>query len=225
MKLKIYHGSDHIIKKPIFGEGKKYNDYGLGFYCTEDINLASEWAVDVDHDGYANKYEIETKELKILDLQKEEYTVLSWLAILLKNRQFAINSPLAVSAKEYLIKNFKPKYESYDIIIGYRADDSYFSYALDFLNGSLSLEQLKNAMILGLLGNQVVIKSEKAFKLIKYIESKTALKKDFLESKAKRDKTARMDYRNKIISNLDINGIFIQDLLREEIKKDDPRIR
>ena len=31
----IYHGSDKIIEKPLFGHGKTYNDYGLGFYCTE----------------------------------------------------------------------------------------------------------------------------------------------------------------------------------------------
>lgn len=30
----LYHGSENIIKKPIFGFGKTYNDYGLGFYCT-----------------------------------------------------------------------------------------------------------------------------------------------------------------------------------------------
>ena len=34
MLRKLYHGSRDIIKKPVYGYGKKYNDYGLGFYCT-----------------------------------------------------------------------------------------------------------------------------------------------------------------------------------------------
>ena len=32
----LYHGSDHVIEKPEFGAGKKHNDYGKGFYCTEN---------------------------------------------------------------------------------------------------------------------------------------------------------------------------------------------
>ena len=40
MLKKIYHGSESIIQKPQYGFGKKYNDYGLGFYCTEHIDMA-----------------------------------------------------------------------------------------------------------------------------------------------------------------------------------------
>lgn len=40
--LIIYHGSGEIIEKPQFGYGNPKNDYGLGFYCTEDIELAKE---------------------------------------------------------------------------------------------------------------------------------------------------------------------------------------
>ena len=36
----IYHGSKDIIKKPIYGIGNPKNDYGLGFYCTENLELA-----------------------------------------------------------------------------------------------------------------------------------------------------------------------------------------
>lgn len=37
----IYHGSPNIVT-PVFGEGKDYNDYGQGFYCTENLELAKE---------------------------------------------------------------------------------------------------------------------------------------------------------------------------------------
>ena len=43
MEKIIYHGSDHILSKPKFGYGKTYNDYGVGFYCTENPNMAKEW--------------------------------------------------------------------------------------------------------------------------------------------------------------------------------------
>ena len=37
MEKTIYHGSDHIIEKPKFSYGKPYNDYGIGFYCTQNL--------------------------------------------------------------------------------------------------------------------------------------------------------------------------------------------
>jgi len=83
---KIYHGSKDIVKQPEYGKGKTYNDYGLGFYCTDTIEMAKEWGVDKTQDGYANEYEIDTQNLKILDLNEEKYSILHWLSILLENR-------------------------------------------------------------------------------------------------------------------------------------------
>lgn len=129
----IYHGSENIIKQPIFGYGKKYNDYGLGFYTTKEANMAKEWAVSIDRDGYCNKYVLDEKDLSILDLNSSEYSILNWLSILLENRIFDIFTLLALEAKEYLLENFLPQYKDKDLIIGYRADDSYFSFASDFI--------------------------------------------------------------------------------------------
>lgn len=106
MKRTIYHGSDHIIEEPQYGYGKSYNDYGVGFYCTENPNMAKEWGVGNDHNGYANEYRIECDGLNILDLNVPEYTMLHWLAILLENREFDVSTPLASEAKDYLLQNF-----------------------------------------------------------------------------------------------------------------------
>ena len=66
----IYHGSKNIISSPSFGIGNPKNDYGLGFYCTENLELAKEWACTSNiQNGYANIYEIDIRNLKILDLR------------------------------------------------------------------------------------------------------------------------------------------------------------
>lgn len=88
--------------------------------------MAKEWGVGIDHNGYANRYEIECDGLTILDLNAPGYTMLHWLTILLENREFDTSAPLAAEAKEYLMNTFHLDYKSADIIIGYRADDSYF---------------------------------------------------------------------------------------------------
>jgi hypothetical protein len=54
-KATIYHGSRLIIEKPAFGVGNPRNDYGLGFYCTHDIDLAKEWACTGENSGHANE--------------------------------------------------------------------------------------------------------------------------------------------------------------------------
>lgn len=117
MEKTIYHGSDHIIEKPKFGYGKPYNDYGIGFYCTQNPNMAKEWGVGIDHNGYANRYKIECDGLTILDLNAPGYTMLHWLTILLENREFDTSAPLAAEAKEYLMNTFHLDYKSADIIM------------------------------------------------------------------------------------------------------------
>lgn len=223
--MKLYHGSDHIIDKPTFGVGKTYNDYGLGFYCTDSLDMAKEWAVTAEKNGYANIYDFELTNLVVLNLNDEQYNILHWLTILLQNRSFETNSILAQDAKDYLIKNYSINYKSSDVIVGYRADDSYFSFAQDFLNGTISYRQLGNAMKLGKLGIQTVLKSQKAFNQIKFIDSEIADKTEWYEKKLKRDNSARNDYFNTEKYKRQKGDLYIIQILDEEIKANDCRLR
>ena len=223
-KLTIYHGSPEIVAKPLFGKGKEYNDYGQGFYCTEHIELAKEWACTEGVDGYANHYEIETDGLSILNLSSDEYTVLNWLAILLLHRKPRLNTPVAIQGREYITNNFLPDFKDKDLIIGYRADDSYFSFARSFVNNEISLNQLSLAMRLGKLGEQIVLKSEKAFDRIEFIDYTVADNAVYYAKRKARDSQAK-DAFLKELSTDDINGIYMRDILREEMKQDDPRLR
>lgn len=224
MKI-IYHGSKDIIEKPEFGKGKTYNDYGIGFYCTENLTLAKEWAVDIGRNGYANIYEIDDSKLSVLDLNDEEYIILHWLAILLENRHFDVPSALSQEAKEYILHNFSVDYKNYDVIIGYRADDSYFSFAQDFLNGTISYRQLSNAMRLGNLGQQFVLKSKKAFDLISFIGFENASFNEWYSRKENRDKAARRDYFDTEKNKRRRGDIYITQIIDEEMTADDSRLR
>ena len=154
MKKTLYHGSYEIVQGPKYGRGKEYNDYGQGFYLTEDPDLACEWAVNDGLDGFVSRYEIEMDDLSILCLNSEECRILHWLALLVDNRKFRIFTPVMARAKEWLTENYLIDLGFYDAVIGYRADDSYFTFAKDFLNNSITLGQLSRAMKLGELGEQ-----------------------------------------------------------------------
>ena len=225
MKRVLYHGSESIIEKPVYGFGKTYNDYGLGFYCTDSIDMAKEWGVFEKKDGYANCYELECDDLQILDLNSEEYCILHWLTILLQNREFDILSPLSLEAKEYLTQHFSVDYENYDAIIGYRADDSYFSFAQDFINGTISYRQLNHAMHLGKLGQQFVLKSKKAFEKMHFLGYEIAKSEEWYAKKKIRDKTARRQYFDLDKNRWQRGDIYITQIIDEEMKSDDSRLR
>lgn len=221
----LYHGSEKIIEKPIYGKGNLRNDYGRGFYCTENEELAKEWACSNNKNGFANKYELNMEGLNVLYLNSKEYNILHWLAILTKNRTYWENSTISEVAKKYISENFIIDIADYDVIIGYRADDSYFSFARDFVSGTISYRQLSEAMRLGELGEQVVLISEKAFESIKYISNNPADVQIYYKKKKDRDRQARRKYREtKNIESLK-NELFIIDIIREEMKQNDPRLR
>ena len=85
-KITLYHGSKQIIEKPTLKGGKETNDYGFGFYCTKEIELANEWACPDNNDGYANEYSLDLNGLNVLDLSDKKYHILNWIALLLKYR-------------------------------------------------------------------------------------------------------------------------------------------
>ena len=223
MKKDLYHGSALILKKPIFGFGKTENDYGRGFYCTEIEDMAKEWSTGEDHDGFANHYVLETDGLSVFDFNSPEMTILHWLAVLLKNRTFPITSSLAQEAKDYLIKSFLIDSAECDVMYGYRADDSYFSFAQDFLNGTISLEKLNEAMHLGKYGMQYVLKSKRAFDRLEFVDAVPALRHPWFVRKTARDETANriyLDSRKKRIAG----QLYITEILDKTIGPKDERL-
>ena len=222
----LYHGSKEIIEKPTLRGGKETNDYGYGFYCTESIELANEWACPDNNDGYANKYELDMTGLNALDLTKPEYNILNWMALLLQFRIPKGMTPNDEMAREYILKNFSIDLTKVDVIIGYRADDSYFSFARDFLKNTITVAQLSRAMELGKLGIQVVLHSEKAFEQLKYIESTIADNETYYTKRRARDLMAKEEYREATkLSSVTQDDLFIMDIIRQEVKNDDPRIQ
>ena len=225
-KITLFHGSEKVIEHPVFGAGKKHNDFGLGFYCTESEALAKEWAVSSLRDGFANRYTLDTEYLHILNLNSPDYTILNWIAVLVEHRLFSIKTPVARRAKQYLIDNFSVNVNAYDLITGYRADDSYFSFAEDFVSNTISLRDLNMAMQLGTLGEQIVLLSKRSFGHIEFTGYEVADYREYYYKRFERDQKARADYahRKKTLQQL-TEDIFILDIIREGMDNDDPRLR
>lgn len=225
-QITLYHGSNEIVECPEWGRGRIQNDYGQGFYCTAYFELACEWASKKeDVNGYANEYTLDLSDLKVLDLSGSAYNILNWITLLIQNRTFVSTSPISEQAKQYLAENFSIDTSEYDVIKGYRADDSYFSFARDFVNNTISVHQLAKAMELGKLGIQYMLRSQKAFHNLKFVGAQEVDRTIYHAKYLKRDLKAKNDYKkSKVDLTINTDELYVLDIIRGGIKNGDPRI-
>lgn len=223
--LELFHGSERIVRRPVFGAGNPRNDYGLGFYCTRELELAKEWARAEEDDGFANQYRLETDGLTCLQLNGGGYHILNWLAILLENRIFDLSSPVSARARQYILDTFLPDYKHYDLIEGYRADDSYFSFSRAFLSNTITLGQLRKAMHLGKLGEQIVLRSPRAFDAITFVQAIPVEASVYHTRRIARDRNAREGFFEMLAGSAAEDDIYVSTIMNEKWTYDDPRLQ
>lgn len=209
-KIILYHGSPNKIVVPKYGFGEEKHDYGKGFYLTENIELAKEWAVcrPDETNGWVHKFELETTDLKILDFQK--YDVLSWLAELMKHRDASDTKRYHMLAKKF-IEKYGINTSDYDVIKGWRADASYFYIAKEFVRDNVDIEILEELLSLGGLGIQYCVKSELAYSKLTEIQSDLILVdyNEFNDKYNGRDINARTNMRKLVDSDANkVTNVF-----------------
>ena len=198
----VYHGSPNQDIVPTYGLGEEKHDYGKGFYLTENIELAKEWAVCTPNEvsGWVHKYQLDLSELTVLDFEKE--SILSWLAELMKHRK-ADNSKRYRVLSEKFIAKYGIDTSGYDVIRGWRADASYFYIVKAFVRDEIDVDILEELMMLGGLGIQYCIKTEKAYSKLAELKEEmiTVNYQEFNQKYNERDICARENMRQLIDSD------------------------
>lgn len=170
-QIQLCHGSIDVIQRPYFGGGDNTNDFGSGFYTVSVKNkeLAKEWACSIYGNkttAYVNNYVLDTTGLKILNLDKLD--IIYWVALTATYR--GVNT-LDRQTLQALQRNYLLDLSEYDCIYGWRCDDTYSKIIRNFLAENLSAEAIKEAVHLGCLQEQFVLKSERSFERIKFISA------------------------------------------------------
>lgn len=209
-KIILYHGSPNKVVVPQFGFGEDKHDYGKGFYLTDNIELAKEWAVcrPDETNGWVHKYELETNDLKILDFQK--HNILSWLAELMKHRDASDSKRYKVLSQKF-IAEYGIDTREYDVIKGWRANASYFYIAKEFVRDNIDIEILEELLSLGGLGIQYCIKSELAYSKLTEVEDGliSVDYSEFNEKYNERDIIARKRMRELVDSDANkVTNVF-----------------
>lgn len=209
-RIILYHGSPNQQVSPRYGLGDEKHDYGKGFYLTENLELAKEWAVcrPDERNGWVHKFSLDITDLKVLDFQ--EHNILSWLAELMKHREAADSKRYRVLSRKF-IEKYGIESENYDVIKGWRANASFFYIAREFVRDNIDVEILEELLSLGGLGIQYCIKSERAYeKLLEIKEELTCVDfREFNEKYNERDVSAREKMRKLVDSDANkVTNVF-----------------
>lgn len=206
--ITLYHGTKDANFKPDENFNNPDNDYGFGLYTTQNLKLAKEWAMSGYIEGlkgYAYEYKLDLSDLKILDLSKIDS--LHWITVLLNHRHVESDSNLFCRNLKALTERYNIDLDGFDVIKGYRADDSYFDYARTFASGSLTKESLDQALLLGKLGLQYCLKSPKAFSKLVYVSVHEANEKDRRDY-MRRDSEARLKFSQIKANDLGTTTVY-----------------
>ena len=217
--MNIYHGSKKVIENPLCKGSNNFNDYGPAFYVTRDLDAAKSWACKNDISGVVSKYHVNDnffKKLKILDLtNKDKYSVLNWIAILLHFR--SLNE--SFKRKNQIVLDWISKYyidiNEYDVVIGFRADDSYFRFPISFVSNELAFENLEDVFMSGKLGVQYAFISEKAINAISFVEA-IECEDSFLGHYFKTVKKATDDFDELVNRPRDPKKTYVMDMMRHD---------
>lgn len=220
MKKNIYHGSSRIVRSPGFGTGNAYNDFGLGFYCFESAEAAACAASSNGLNGFVSAYSIETDGLRIINLCSSQYTPLHWLYLLFSFREFGTVSPLAHRSREYINKYYSVDFQGCDCIIGYRADNSCFSFAGEFAAGRMSYQALRAALTHTDSNRQFVLKSNRAFDRISFAGYEPSVSAVCTPAFVAKELQAIRRF-----GSAGPDGLYIDQLIEEDIKPYDLRLQ
>lgn len=201
-KIILFHGTPDVVVTPTYGYGDDKHDYGRGFYLTESLELAKEWAVckPQKSNGWVHKYELDIETLKVLDFQEKD--ILSWLAELMKHREAAESKRYRMLAEKF-IEKYGIDTSGYDVIKGWRANASYFFIAKEFVKDNVDIEILEELLSLGGLGIQYCIKSPLAYSRLHEVtdEAMEVKYEEFNEKYNQRDASVRKRMRELIDSD------------------------
>ena len=215
----LYHGSKVQNLKPVENGSGVFNDYGSGFYLSEDKNAAGSWACKHDELGFVYKYFISNRNfqnLKVLNLtDKERYSVLNWIAILVHFKK--IDEDFLRENEEALnwLENYFIDVNNYDVVIGFRADDSYFDFPKAFISNNLAIEDLEYVYKLGDLGIQYFFRSKRAINLLKETQCIKCDNK-FLGNHVKAVNQATLEYKKLIHEPKRSSKTYIFDIMRRK---------
>jgi hypothetical protein len=163
--MKLYHGSNQIIKKPDLSKGRKFLDFGSGFYLSDEKSQAenrAKSAVLFFEEGQPTVNFFEWEQEKTADLKLLHFPTanIEWLDFVLANRKGEMSE------------------NKYDIIIGATANDKVILVIDQYMAGQFDHLPNPKEIVIQLfqpekLATQYLFATEKSLEYLHFTESYT----------------------------------------------------
>ena len=192
--IKVYHGSNIPVPDPQISKGRDNADFGLGFYVTDNYEMAEKWASRKKGNAVISEYELDIDKLRTyrFDLDSE------WLNFVIYHRS-QNKSEVSPALNT----------ENYDAFIGPTADDKMFSTIEQYEDGLISEEIAVKALNAMDIDTQINIRTQDSInKHLRYIGSRTLGddRKKELYLKTKKEHKAASNHVEKLIKESIANG-------------------
>ena len=136
--------------------------------------------------------------LRCLSIDAAE-DILSWMAILMRHRP-GTDSRRWDLIQQRFIEKYYIDVDAYDVVFGYRANDSYLAIAKQFARGEIGVGILVRLLKLGSFGIQVCVKSRLAYTRLRYLETSGVNYEQYHAQFISRDEDSRRSMRELINS-------------------------
>lgn len=151
--MKLYHGSNVVVKKPKILPSDRRLDFGTGFYLTSSYEQAERWAfLTAKRRGEGKQiitsYDFDEEALFSLRVTKFEGASVEWLKFVANNR------------------NIRDFLDESDIVIGPVANDRTMPVIKLYFAGIYDEDEAIKRLLPQKLKNQYAFKSEKALKAL-----------------------------------------------------------
>ena len=145
--MRLYHTGREIIKIPDITIGRKNADFGQGFYLSDDLEFSRRWVRE--RIPYVNIYELDENDLVIHRFSRD----INWFSCIFRNRRGLVYEIAA------------------DVIIGPIANDTIYDTFGIITSGLLKDEDALKLLKIGLEYRQIVLKTERAVKNLRWISA------------------------------------------------------
>ena len=161
----LYHGSYTFFDKIDLNKGRKYKDFGQGFYTTKIESQARQWAKNMSARfglafGFVSVYNCDENLFESLKYLKFDEPTEEWAYFIMNNR----NNEFAGTAQ---INNQK---NQFDIVEGPVANDTIAVVLDQFMMNMKSGTALVEALEYKNLNHQISFHTEKGISLLKKVE-------------------------------------------------------
>lgn len=130
--MKLYHGSNCIVEKPLANYSRDALDFGRGFYLTSYLQQAERWAIrKAEKQGgrpYINEYNLDEIKLTTYKIKRFDEENIEWLDFIRACRTNNMQCP------------------EYDVIIGSTADDVQYRAINMYIRNMWTSEQTLDAL-------------------------------------------------------------------------------